>query len=816
MVKAPIRLVFPRAAYNYVLNPSGETAGNFSAVSGATVSRVTTYQKYGLYSYEVTATASGRGIQLDLETLAASTHYLTARIRGSGQEFRFKLGSTTKTPILLEKIDDYWNLWGIPFTASEASAATSVQITRFGTAGSSVFYVDGVQAEPAVLGGYTTYIDGTQEGCKWLGAVHASRSFRSGESKAGGVVQDLYTEYGFFVEKIVGGGSATQENQVDSYAQLPGGELNNIKTNFREFSVIGWFLADTEEELHENQQRLELALDHKAYAQEQPTRLRFYGSKVQKEISAYYSRGLEGDLSAFYDRFSVEDDQWKFNEKFRERVALQFDSPDPFWYEVGESAALLDTNDTATFRMVAGRIGSTGQWDALGPPHASGTYIQVNALAEDDTYIYIGGNFQNFNNIAAADYIVRYNKATGVYSALDAGLSSIVEALAIAPNGDLYVGGSFENASGVAAADFLAVWAVGASAFAAVGTPLSGAASILTVSTLVFDKIGKLYIGGSFANWANIAAADNAVVWDGSAYAALGAGGITGASGYVLDLAVGPDNTIYLAGDFTAPYPYVMGFNGSTFIDLDSPLDGAARAIAIDNGGGLYVGGAFTDFLKYYNGAAWINIGNPNNTIYHLVFGPDNSLYAAGAFTEIGGITLTDRAARFNGYAWGHLSVDLPGTPIVNEILVSKYVDPVVVQNYSIYLGFDTAGTGAFAGLETVSNEGSAPAFPRLIFSRSGGTSATLQSIRNERTGLELLCDYSLLSGETITIDLYPKDREESSSFFGDVSIVLPNSNLSQWQLLPGDNTISAFVSEAGSPTVVGWLLWRDSYRSYN
>lgn len=817
MVKAPIRLVFPRAAYNYVKNPSAETTSNYSAVSGATVSRVTTYQKYGLYSYEVTATTSGRGIQLDLETLAASTHYLTARIRASGQEFRFRLGSTTKTPILLEKIDDYWSLWGIPFTASEASAATSVQITRFGTGGGNVFYVDGVQVEPATLGGYTTYIDGTQEGCKWLGAVHASRSFRSGESKAGGVVQDFYTEYGFFVEKIVGGGSATQEYQIDSYAQLPGGELNSVKTNFREFSVIGWFLADTEEKLHENQQRLELALDPKAYAQEQPTRLRFYGAKVQKEISAY-AQLPGGDLSAFYDRFSVEDDQWKFNEKFRERVAIQFDSPDPFWYEVGESAALLDTNDTATFRLVAGRLEDTGQWDGLGPPNASGTYTDIQAIAEDAIYVYLGGDFLNFDNIAAADYIVRRNKQTGVYSAM-AALNGTVEAIAVAPNGDVYVGGTFTDASGVAAADYIAVWVVGASAWAAVGAPLTGAASITRVRELTFDGSGNLYIGGQFDNWAGIANADHIVMWNGSTYSALS----TGIDGIVHAI-VFQGTTAYIGGNFNnaggSPAENIVSWNGSAFSALSSGTDGTVFALALSPDGILYLAGSFSDVgnqVAAWNGTAFFSLGSGlTGAGRSLAYGPDGVLWIGGDFTTAGGLVLADRVARWNGSAYSHLDIDLPGSATVFAILASKYVDPVVPQKYNLFLGYNTTGTGSFAGLETVSNEGSAPAYPRLIFSRSGGTGATLQSIRNDRTGLELLCDYTLLDGETVTIDLYPKDREESSSFFGDVAIVLPNSSLSQWQLLPGDNTISAFVSEAGSPTVLGYLLFRDSYRSYN
>jgi hypothetical protein len=193
-------------------------------------------------------------------------------------------------------------------------------------------------------------------------------------------------------------------------------------------------------------------------------------------------------------------------------------------------------------------------------------------------------------------------------------------------------------------------------------------------------------------------------------------------------------------------------------------------------------------------------------------------LYASGNFTSAGGITLADRLAKWNGYSWAHLDIDLPGSPIVYAIFPSlKNLDPLVAQNYSLYLGFDTTGSGAFAGLETSQNNGTISAFPKIIISRSGGTTATLQTIRNERTGRELLFDYALLNGETLTIDLYPKNRKITSSFFGErMDAILPNSDFSVWQLLPGNNDISAFVSESGSPTVTGYLLYREAYRSWN
>src|SRR5688572_31257392 len=76
-----VGLIAPRLDYNYILNPSGEIADNFSSVGTGTATRSTTYQKYGLYSYSVTTPASGDGIQLTTAALTNAPQFFVARIR---------------------------------------------------------------------------------------------------------------------------------------------------------------------------------------------------------------------------------------------------------------------------------------------------------------------------------------------------------------------------------------------------------------------------------------------------------------------------------------------------------------------------------------------------------------------------------------------------------------------------------------------------------------------------------------------------------------------------------------------------------------
>lgn len=809
------QVIVPASApiINKVKNPSAETTGNFAALAGTTVTRDTAVQHYGLYSYRVQMNADNEGITLDLDTLANSDHWVTVRLSGTLlAAWDWSLDNVTYTvPTLLEAIDVTWSLYGLVIPAAQANGATVLYIRQKG-AGSGDFWIDGIQVEEDIEGDYTTYCDGTQVGCEWNGAEHASSSTRSENSRAGGVVYDLEDDYGLKISGMSGTGTAPQELFVDSYSQLPGGELNTIKTNSRVITLTGVITGTTLADFHAKKQALKSILAKDAYPQDvngyQPVRLRYTGAMVHKEIAVHYEGGLEATITA--DKPCAWED-----------VAVRFIAPNPYWYEIGESAALLDTNDSATFRTVAGRLRSTGQWDNLGPPNVAGTYTTIEAIVEDAIYVYFAGNFVNFDNGANSDYIVRYNKATGVYSSI-AALNAAVHAMAIAPNGDLYIGGEFTNASGVAAADYLAVLLAGASSFTAVGTPLAGAAAITRVNALAFDQAGILYITGGFTNWADIANADNIVSWTGSVYAALSTGlDATGTS-----LAVGPGNILYVGGTFSnaggVAAENIVSWVGGVFVALGASdaVDGTVHTLAISPDGILYLGGVFGNpgaGIAGWNGTNYFTLGagvSPTD-VRKLAYGPDGILYLGGQFTSAGGIILSDRGTRWNGYAYSHLDIDLPGTPLVYAILPSKYVDPVVPQKYSLYLGFTTTGTGTFAGIETIANGGTVPAFPKIIFNRSGGTTATIQTVKNERNGQEILFNYALQDGETLTIDLAQTKKSIVSSFFGPrQDAVLPNSDFGSFALLSGNNDVTSFVSTTGSPTITAWMLFKDFYDS--
>jgi hypothetical protein len=797
------KLVVPEATTNYCLNPSAETTGNFAAAGGAGAARSTTYQHYGLYSYHVTTNANNDGIELTLSTLSNAIHYVTMRVAGNRpDEWDWSLNDANYTsPEVLEYIDDTWTLYGLEFPAVEANGSTTLYIDQNG-AGTGDFYLDGIQVEAKEY--WTTYCDGTQDGCQWGGAVNASTSSRSANSRAGGRERDLEDYYEFHIGGMSGTGAAPQGITIDPYAILPGGELNNIKVDSRVFTLAGVIYSTVSQaDFHDKKQALLNELQPDAYPEDQdgiqPVRLRYQGATVHKQIAAHYSSGMEGDLQATEPCF------W-------ERLAIRFESDDPYWYELGESAASLDTNDSATFTVVAARLRSTGQWDALGPPDAGGTYDQIYAIAEDDTYIYFAGNFTNFDNDADADHIVRYNKQTSTYSDMGSA-DGIVRDVIIGPDGTVYACGLFTNIGGVAA-NRIAYW--DGAAWNAMGAGFNSSAY-----SMVFGLDGKLFVGGAFTT-ADGGAANRMAYWDGAAWNAMGAG----MDNSVFTLDIHPDGTLYAGGDFTTAgggaAVRMASWDGTNWSALESNgMNAAVSSIAISSDGIVYAGGAFTtaggvtvNYVASWNGVTWSAMNNGmDDVVYALEIGPDNVLYASGSFTTAGSITVADGIARWNGSTWAHIGIDLPGAVLIRGLMTSA-ADPVIPRNYDIWIGWNTSGTGYFGGLVTAVNDGNAPAYPIIYYNRSAGTTATIETLRNWRTGTELLFDYDLLDGETLTIDLAQTKKTVLSSIFGPRPDAVLPGDFGNWVLKAGNNDVTSFVNVSGAPTITAWMLWKDAYRS--
>lgn len=231
--------------------------------------------------------------------------------------------------------------------------------------------------------------------------------------------------------------------------------------------------------------------------------------------------------------------------------------------------------------------------------------------------------------------------------------------------GNLYVGGSFLNLNGIANADYIAKRAPDGT-WSALGSGTGG-----IVRAIACDAAGNVYAAGDFTNLTD-ANGDYISMWNGAAWVSLG----TGAQAIVRALAIGADGSVYAGGQFTsmggvANTARIAKWNGSVWGALSTGMDGGTvYALAIDHGGNLYAGGSFTnaggvaaaDKIAKWNGTAWASLGAFDDSVYALAVSAKDHLCAGGLFHAIDSLTRMHVAA-YTGSAWvsmgGGLSSDV-------------------------------------------------------------------------------------------------------------------------------------------------------------
>ncbi len=814
------QVVIPEATTNKVLNPSAETTGNFNeATIGSNVQRVTTYSWRGGYCYSAQTFDAGDGALFTLSALTNAIHYVTMRVRGTlpsgGWGWQLD-GATTNTPTLIADQGD-WLLYGCQIPAAQCNASTTLSVIQVGATG-WVINIDAIQVEEKSY--WTTYCDGDEGGCSWTGTIHGSSSTRSAQYRGGGRVRDFETDYNVGVTAMLGWGVPALSVGSMEYATLPGGVVQQIRPTMRQWELVFESPSPSMSALHTLRDYLVEAFRPDKVSPPQPVRLHYTGSTTHVEIDAWYVGGLEGEL--------VGDDG------VTESPSIRLLSEDPFFYNLAHSSAALDSMNNANVYELAGRS-TTGDWTGLGITSlAAGpsgkTIVCVIAVSPDGT-LYIGGDFQNLNGIAACDYIAK-RSTTGVWSALGAGLNDIVYALAFGPDGTLYVGGSFTNAGGDANADYIAKWT--GAAFAAVSATTLNAG----VRAIAADQSGNLYVGGVFTDVAGDGNADYIVKLTGGAWVTLGT---TPLNSWVNAIVVGLDGLIYIGGVFTdggglTNADRIVAWDGTNWIALGEGLNQVVNALTIGPDGALYAAGVFGQsgsalmrFVAQWNGSKWSPLGSPTalgggTQAAPIAVGPNGIVYVGGDFTSADGLYSAAFLAAWNNSSWIPLDISLPGSPLLYSIC-APWTGPLSGQ---LLIGFDTAGVVNSSGQTTVTNIGDRTAYPTIKIKRSGGTSARVQYIKNETTGDTLYLDYSLLDGETLTIDLdYQRDptkttpktsghKRITSDYFGDVigRALVPGSDLAAFSLVPGANTISTFVVEGGAATITSWLEYREPYWS--
>jgi trimeric autotransporter adhesin len=307
---------------------------------------------------------------------------------------------------------------------------------------------------------------------------------------------------------------------------------------------------------------------------------------------------------------------------------------------------------------VAGWDGTN--WFALGGGTSMGmTHFlgDVQSLLFDGTNLYAGGVFTEAGSVIV-NGIGRWNGTN--WSALGSAPPGMipgsktpqVKALARIA-GLLYAGGAFTNLGGTAAGS-IAAW--DGNNWNNLGTADS------TVRALAYNGT-YLWVGGSFTNIGGVSSTGLAEYASGFGWLSLGPA--TGGSQQVFALAV-DGSDVYVGGNFTAidgvSATNIIHWNGSGWVPLGIGVNSTVNAIAASNGI-VYAGGAFTlaggapvNRIARWNGTTWSALGSgvtagastPSISAIALL---GNYVYAAGSFTNAGGVAATG-LAKWDGTNW--------------------------------------------------------------------------------------------------------------------------------------------------------------------
>lgn len=181
-------------------------------------------------------------------------------------------------------------------------------------------------------------------------------------------------------------------------------------------------------------------------------------------------------------------------------------------------------------------------------------------------------------------------------------------------------------------------------------------------------------------------------------------GTVAGAAGDVNAIAVGPDGKVYIAGAFAS----ASGVANTSRIAYYDPADGLFHAmgtgalnnsvsyLAIGSDGSVYAAGSFTQMggiantnnIARWNGSAWSALGTGVTAgagILAMAIDSQNNLYVGGTFTTMGGVANTLRLAMWNGSAWSALSTGANGN--VRALAIGA--------NNIVYIGGDFGQLGA-------------------------------------------------------------------------------------------------------------------------
>lgn len=801
-------IIVPIARTNEVLNPSAETNTTGYTAGAGSLARSTAQQYHGAYSLAYTPSAAvNDGFYYGtISTTNGQTRAISCKWLGvAGVPYKLSVATTSGADLVTYRFTGTGRWQWVWLYYTETSTTTRrIYFTKDSSASTAAYYIDGVQSEVITAGeAVSTYIDGDQLGLVpnqypapygWTGTPHASTSYRTGQTRAGGRIVRL-KDLGFLLTAIIGLGMAPPRHEALTFAQLDGGQYQNTLKPPRTFSLAGRVAATTPNAADTILAQIGALLDRDLVAQRQPLVLTTQAQECGVDcgdrvfVQALYSGGLEGQVS----------------ELPTYQVPITFTQYLPY-ISGGDQGAALDVQDAIASPGGILARSPTGTWSALGAGVSGGEVRAI--VVGQNGLVYVGGTFTDAGG-TGADYIASYNPQTGVWAVLGSAtaLNAEVAALAVGPDGRIYVGGVFTNASGIANGDFIAVWDPVAGTWAALSTGMNAYVAALA-------WVGNtLYAGGNFTT-AGGGAAARVAAWNGSAWSALGSG-----AGSPVRALAAYGGILYIGGDFTngggvAAADYIGAWVNGAWVALSTGMDANVNALAVGLNGTLYAGGIFTTAggitaggIAAWNGVGWSQLGSgfssPGSaTPRSLAVLPNGNLLIAANFPVVD----PGNAAyvlMWNGSTYVSLGLEVSG---------GEGLTITAAPDGTIYAG--VSGTNVAAGLASVVNSGTVEIWPRIIIRGPSSGTSRLYEINNRTTGTDIFLNYTIAAGEVLTLTLNPTNVTFVSNFRGSVlSAILPGSQIALFTLQPGANAVT-FLS--ASSTVTATAQWAKGYNRLN
>ena len=767
----------------------------------AVVSRVTTYARFGDYCYRVSANHAYGGFTLTLSTLANAIHYVSLYLySGVAGAIQISLnGAAWQDMTIIGGRTGGWVRYGVQTPASVANGSTTLYI-RLTT--NETFYVDAVQVEQKSYA--TTYIDGDQRGLyRWNGLRHGSSSTRDAQERSGGRERNLLDDYG--VEVVEGTkriGMPPVIHNLQSQSLLPGALYQGAKVLPREIELDLNYSSDSWAGFHGKRNDVIDLLKPDLTRGSQPVTIGYAGPGSAQKVYAqfYYNGGLEfGDFLS-YD----------------EVAQVRLLAPDPLWSADDQETAVLDYQDSlANTNGVLARI--NGAWTKLGTGFSAGASVGAVAVDFQRNRIFFGVGGMTTANGVTCNGICYWDGTT--FNAMGGATKGIaggnVTSLAVSPNGDVWLAGTFTSAGG-SATKGVAKWVSSTNTFTVFNlTTTSGTAWF----GCTLDKNGLLYLGGNWVGWNGVAGEDYITSYDGASWIKLGTTPFAaddypaGGRSLVVDL-----NNLLIVGSSSASGTAKLrkwdGTNWTTLLTTDVTADVYTNFVNPDNtifSGGQSIstyGGVNVNNVGLYTQNTIVALGSglTGGVLYDIVRLSSGLYLFVGSFTAAGGLTLSDNFAFWNGYSWNHVDCDLPGSSSVNG---------AAALNDDLYIIFSQTGTATVAGRATVTDSGSTVAYPRLsVINANASGSCTLQWLENQSSNHRMYFNLPVQAGETVTLDLANLQKRLISDWRGTITDnPLKNSDVTNWKLLPGANTVATFIT--GTVTSVTALLhWIPRYWS--